>query len=51
VHFSGWDHYTEGAESLRAAFADERLGDRLEILERGQRVVWDRVRAERVPRW
>jgi L-ascorbate metabolism protein UlaG (beta-lactamase superfamily) len=37
LHFEGWAHFTQGAEELRAAFAGNGLGDRLVLLEPGQR--------------
>jgi L-ascorbate metabolism protein UlaG (beta-lactamase superfamily) len=39
VHFAGWDHYTEGADTLRSAFAEARLDGQFFLLEPGERVV------------
>jgi len=39
VHFDGWGHYTEGADSLRAAFAEAGLSGRLVLLEPGEAAV------------
>lgn len=38
LHFEGWAHFTQDAQALRAAFAGNGLGDRLVLLDRGQRV-------------
>jgi L-ascorbate metabolism protein UlaG (beta-lactamase superfamily) len=35
VHFEGWQHFTEGAETLRTAFAEAGLADRLHLLDPG----------------
>jgi L-ascorbate metabolism protein UlaG (beta-lactamase superfamily) len=35
VHFEGWAHFTQGADSLRAAFAGNGVSDRLVLPERG----------------
>jgi L-ascorbate metabolism protein UlaG (beta-lactamase superfamily) len=35
VHFEGWTHFTQGADSLRAAFAGNGVRDRLMLLEPG----------------
>ncbi|MFL5860703.1 MAG: MBL fold metallo-hydrolase [Solirubrobacteraceae bacterium] len=35
VHFEGWQHFTQGADALRAAFAGNGLSDRLRLPERG----------------
>jgi L-ascorbate metabolism protein UlaG (beta-lactamase superfamily) len=37
LHFEGWGHFTQGADELKAAFRGNGLGDRLLMLERGQR--------------
>jgi L-ascorbate metabolism protein UlaG (beta-lactamase superfamily) len=37
LHFEGWGHFTQGADEVRAAFRGNSLGDRLLLLERGQR--------------
>lgn len=39
VHYEGWNHYTEGAESLRNAFAGIGFQERLCLLEPGERVI------------
>jgi L-ascorbate metabolism protein UlaG (beta-lactamase superfamily) len=36
LHFEGWAHYTQGADSLRQAFANARLDSRLHVLAPGQ---------------
>jgi L-ascorbate metabolism protein UlaG (beta-lactamase superfamily) len=38
VHFEGWTHVTQGADALRAAFADNELTDRLALAEPGAAV-------------
>jgi L-ascorbate metabolism protein UlaG (beta-lactamase superfamily) len=38
LHFEGWAHFTEGAESLRAAFARHRLLDRLHLPAPGESI-------------
>jgi hypothetical protein len=38
----GWDHYSEGADTLRSAFAEARLDSRLVVLEPGERAVANR---------
>jgi len=35
VHLEGWQHFTEGPASLRQAFADAGLTDRLHLLDPG----------------
>ena len=35
VHFEGWQHFTQGADALRAAFAGNQVGDRLRLPDRG----------------
>jgi L-ascorbate metabolism protein UlaG (beta-lactamase superfamily) len=35
VHYEGWSHFTQGADSLRAAFAGNGVSDRLKLVERG----------------
>jgi L-ascorbate metabolism protein UlaG (beta-lactamase superfamily) len=37
LHFEGWGHFTQGAAELRAAFSGNGVGDRLVMLERGER--------------
>jgi L-ascorbate metabolism protein UlaG (beta-lactamase superfamily) len=37
LHFEGWAHFTQGADELEAAFSGNGIGDRLVMLERGQR--------------
>lgn len=36
VHFEGWQHFTQGADALRAAFAGNGVSDRLRLPERGE---------------
>ena len=36
LHFNGWQHFTEGAEPLRQAFAAAGLADRLVLLAPGE---------------
>jgi L-ascorbate metabolism protein UlaG (beta-lactamase superfamily) len=36
LHFEGWGHFTQGAETLDAAFRGNGIRDRLRLLERGQ---------------
>jgi L-ascorbate metabolism protein UlaG (beta-lactamase superfamily) len=38
LHFEGWGHYTQGRDSLREAFRRAELGERLHLLEPGQRI-------------
>jgi L-ascorbate metabolism protein UlaG (beta-lactamase superfamily) len=38
VHFEGWQHFTQGADALRAAFAGNGISDRLVLAERGETV-------------
>lgn len=38
VHFEGWTHFTQGADALRAAFAGNRITERLRLAERGETV-------------
>jgi L-ascorbate metabolism protein UlaG (beta-lactamase superfamily) len=38
LHFEGWAHFTEGADELRAAFAEAGIADRLIVPERGEAV-------------
>jgi L-ascorbate metabolism protein UlaG (beta-lactamase superfamily) len=38
VHFEGWTHFTQGAGELRAAFAGNRVTDRLVLAARGETV-------------
>lgn len=35
VHFEGWTHFTQNADTLRAAFAGNGISDRLVLLEPG----------------
>ncbi len=37
LHFRGWGHFSEGPETLREAFEAAGLGDRLVLLEPGER--------------
>jgi L-ascorbate metabolism protein UlaG (beta-lactamase superfamily) len=37
AHFEGWEHYTEGREGIEAAFAAAAIGDRLNLLDPGER--------------
>jgi L-ascorbate metabolism protein UlaG (beta-lactamase superfamily) len=41
VHFEGWQHFTQGADALRAAFAGNQLTDRLRLPERGAQMTLD----------
>ncbi len=36
LHFEGWTHFTQGSDTLRAAFAGNRISDRLRLPERGR---------------
>jgi L-ascorbate metabolism protein UlaG (beta-lactamase superfamily) len=38
VHFEGWAHFTQGADTLREAFRRRGLGDRFHLLAPGQRI-------------
>jgi L-ascorbate metabolism protein UlaG (beta-lactamase superfamily) len=38
LHFDGWAHYTQGADTLRQAFEQARLSERLRLLEPGERI-------------
>lgn len=38
VHAEGWSHYTDDREDLRGAFEARGIGDRLRLLDRGERV-------------
>jgi L-ascorbate metabolism protein UlaG (beta-lactamase superfamily) len=38
VHFEGWTHFTQDADSLRAAFAGNGVTDRLRLAKRGETV-------------
>ena len=38
LHFEGWAHYTQGADSLRQAFEAAGRGDRLRLLAPGERL-------------
>jgi hypothetical protein len=41
LHFEGWTHYTEGADTLRQAFEQSGLAARLHLLKHGERIgVW-----------
>src|SRR5207237_633467 len=35
LHFEGWGHFTQGADTLRKAFDAAGLGDRLALIEPG----------------
>jgi hypothetical protein len=35
VHFEGWQHFTQGADVLRSAFAGNGIAGRLHLPERG----------------
>lgn len=39
VHFNSWQHFSEGGDELRAAFADAGLTDRLVLLNPGESAV------------
>lgn len=39
AHFAQWQHFTQGADTLRTAFADAGLTDRLALLAPGEQVV------------
>ncbi len=39
LHFNSWQHFTEGGEELRKAFADAGLADRLTLLAPGESTV------------
>ena len=41
VHFEGWQHFTQGADALRAAFAGNGVSDRLRLPERGEPLALD----------
>jgi len=41
VHFEGWQHFTQGADALRAAFAGNSVSDRLRLPERGRPLALD----------
>ena len=38
VHFEGWQHFTQGADALRSAFAGNGVAGRLRLPERGVRL-------------
>ncbi len=38
LHFEHWEHFTQGPETLRAAFASADLGERLHLLAPGETV-------------
>jgi L-ascorbate metabolism protein UlaG (beta-lactamase superfamily) len=38
VHFEGWTHFTQGADTIRAAFAGNQMTDRLALAEPGESV-------------
>jgi len=38
LHFEGWAHYTQGADTLRQAFKHVGLGERLHLLRPGERI-------------
>jgi L-ascorbate metabolism protein UlaG (beta-lactamase superfamily) len=39
VHFAGWEHFTEGAAALTAAFGQAGLADQLTVLAPGEAVL------------
>ena len=39
VHFEGWQHFTQGADALRSAFAGNGVAGRLRLPERGVRLI------------
>lgn len=41
LHFEGWAHFTEGADTLREAFRRAGLADRLHLLRPGEQIVLD----------
>ena len=41
VHFEGWQHFTQGADALRAAFAGNQVTDVLRMPERGETLALD----------
>jgi len=41
VHFEGWAHFTQGADTLRAAFAGNQVSDVLRLPERGETLALD----------
>jgi L-ascorbate metabolism protein UlaG (beta-lactamase superfamily) len=38
LHFEGWAHFTQGGDTLREAFRQAGLGDRLHVLAPGERI-------------
>jgi L-ascorbate metabolism protein UlaG (beta-lactamase superfamily) len=38
LHFEGWAHFTQGGDTLREAFRQAGLGDRLHLLVPGERI-------------
>jgi L-ascorbate metabolism protein UlaG (beta-lactamase superfamily) len=38
LHFEGWEHFTQGSDQLRAAFAGNGASDRLRLPERGMTI-------------
>jgi L-ascorbate metabolism protein UlaG (beta-lactamase superfamily) len=38
VHFEGWEHFSDGRESLQKAFEEAGLADRLALAERGEAI-------------
>jgi L-ascorbate metabolism protein UlaG (beta-lactamase superfamily) len=42
VHYEGWTHFTQGADTLRSAFAGCGVSDRLALPGRGATIVIDR---------
>jgi L-ascorbate metabolism protein UlaG (beta-lactamase superfamily) len=40
LHFEGWAHFTQGRDSLRSAFAEAGLADRLHMVELGERIAF-----------
>jgi L-ascorbate metabolism protein UlaG (beta-lactamase superfamily) len=41
LHFEGWAHFTQGADTLRAAFAGNQVTDVLRMPERGETLALD----------
>jgi L-ascorbate metabolism protein UlaG (beta-lactamase superfamily) len=41
VHFEGWQHFTQGADALRAAFAGNQVTEVLRMPERGETLTLD----------
>ncbi|HVV13748.1 MBL fold metallo-hydrolase [Amycolatopsis sp.] len=38
LHIRGWEHFTEGPDAIRKAFANAGLGERLHVLEPGESI-------------